>query len=160
MTGLTAMPDISAELAAIGSQRRGEDVRDAVVDALRAIIENGVWNADTEPVEGSTHPLTSGGLYSAIAGISGSMDTAVITLGTEWTGDGPVYRQTVTIAGTDETTKVDMMKNTELMRQMYNDRIYALWVQNDNGVLTAFAYGGRPTAPLTVECELTSRGAR
>ena len=59
--------DISTYVAQIEVASRGEDVRDAIVNALEAINDGSAWSGDEVPTEGSTHPITSGGAYNALA---------------------------------------------------------------------------------------------
>ena len=61
------MADISTYIAQIEVASRGEDVRDAIINALEAINDGSAWSGDDVPTEGSTHPITSGGAYNALA---------------------------------------------------------------------------------------------
>ena len=37
------------------------------------------------------------------------------------------------------------------MEEMINDGVIAIWIENDNGVLTAYALGAQPSSALTVQ---------
>ena len=77
-----------------------------------------------------------------------------VTIGTSWVGSGP-YRQAVTIGGVTANTKVDVQPDSTAMSRMLASGTTALWIENDNGTLTAVAMGDAPTTPLTVQCVLT-----
>lgn len=239
------MADISSYVAQIEVASRGEDVRDAIIDALEAINDGSAWNGDDVPTEGSSHPITSGGAYNALArkqdkltfdstpaqnspnpvtsgGIyealqhvegnvqlddaptqgstngvtsggvydalqevsenldlddtptsgsekpvtSGGIYTALhnihllvrkatITLGTAWAGEDP-YTQTVTLSGVDANDKVDLQPSAASLRQFIADGVRAIWIENDNGVLTAYCLGGHPTVEMSLQCTVES----
>lgn len=79
-----------------------------------------------------------------------------ISLATSWSGNGP-YTQTVTISNYTITanSKVDLQPDTDIISQMISDSIQALYIDNNNGTLTAYAVGAAPTAALTVQCTVT-----
>ena len=79
-----------------------------------------------------------------------------ISLTTTWSGSGP-YTQTVTISGYTVTanTKVDLQPDATTIAQLVTDSVNALYVENNNGTLTAHAIGAAPTAALTIQCVLT-----
>lgn len=83
---------------------------------------------------------------------------ASITLAsTSWTGSstGP-YTQTVTISGETITskTKVDIQPDSTVLTVMSSDGIYGMYIQNNNGTLTAYSVGAKPTSNLTVQVSL------
>lgn len=73
-----------------------------------------------------------------------------------WTGSDP-YTQTVTVSGTTITSnsKVDIQPNATAIQQMITDGCAALYIDNNNGTLTAYAIGSAPTANLTVQVTVT-----
>lgn len=77
-----------------------------------------------------------------------------VTLTTSWLGDGP-YTQVVSISGTTANTKVDLQPDAAALGQMLSDGVMALWIENDNGTLTAKALGAAPSEQLTLQCVLT-----
>lgn len=79
-----------------------------------------------------------------------------IALGLNWSGGGP-YTQAAAANGyiVTENTKVDLIQSTELFRQMSADRVDQIYISNENGVLTAYALGGRPTKALTIQALFT-----
>lgn len=239
------MADISTYVAQIEVASRGEDVRDAIINALEAINDGSVWSGDDVPVEGSRRPITSGGAYNALArkqdrltfdstpaqnspnpvtsgGIyealqhvegnielddtptqgstngvtSGGVYEALqdvetvldlddtptsgsdrpvtsdgvyhairnvhvlvrkktVTLGTAWQGEDP-YTQQVVLSGVDANDKVDLQPDEHALGQFIEDGIRAMWVDNNNGVLTVHCMGGPPSAEMVMQCTVES----
>jgi len=83
---------------------------------------------------------------------------ATISLTDTWTGSSSPYTQTVTVSGATITSdsKVDLLPDATVLAQMIEDGTTAMWIQNDNGVLTAYAMGTAPTVALTVQCTVST----
>lgn len=95
--------------------------------------------------------------------MAASASTAAPTRGTinltsTWTGESSPYTQTVTISGITITSdsKVDLLPDATVLAQMIEDGTTALWIQNNNGVLTAYAMGNAPTVALSVQCTVAT----
>lgn len=69
-----------------------------------------------------------------------------------WTGSESPYTQGVTITGGTAKTQVDLQADATVLAQMAEDSTIALYVENNNGIFTAYAMGEKPTADLTVQC--------
>ena len=82
-----------------------------------------------------------------------------VTLSTNWTGDASPYTQTVTISGTTTNSKVDLQPDATAITQMADDGTVALYIANDNGTLTAYAVGEKPTVELTIQATITEVSA-
>lgn len=93
------MADISQHVRQIELAARGEEVRDSIVNALEAINNESVWSADTVPTPGSTHPITSGGVWTALQNVTLEMDNVPTEGSTNAVKSGGVYEalQNVTI---------------------------------------------------------------
>lgn len=76
-----------------------------------------------------------------------------ITLDTSWSGAGP-YTHTVSISGITANSKVDLQPDATVISQMVSDGVQALYVDNNNGTLTAYAVGAAPTAALSIQCTI------
>lgn len=80
---------------------------------------------------------------------------STITLSTNWTGDSSPYTQTVTIPGTTSNSKVDLQPDATAIAQMVEDGTIAMYIVNNDGTLTAYAVGEKPTVELTVQATIT-----
>lgn len=79
-----------------------------------------------------------------------------LSLSTSWSGANP-YTQTATLSGYTTTlhTKVDLQPNATVISQLINDGVEALYIENNNGTLTAYAVGAAPTTSLTLQVTVT-----
>ena len=77
-----------------------------------------------------------------------------ITLSTNWTGNTSPYTQTITISGTTANSKVDLQPDVTVIAQMADDGTMALYIANNNGTLTAYAIGEKPTVGLTIQATI------
>ena len=82
-----------------------------------------------------------------------------VTLSTDWVGDASPYTQTVTISGTTNNSKVDLQPDATSIAQMAEDGVVALYIANDNGTLTSYAVGEKPTVALTIQATITEVSA-
>lgn len=80
---------------------------------------------------------------------------ATVTLSTNWTGNASPYTQSVTVSGTTANSKVDLQPDATAIAQMIDDGTVAMYVVNNNGVLTAYAVGEKPTVKLTIQATIT-----
>lgn len=72
-----------------------------------------------------------------------------------WTGSASPYTQTVTIAGTSAKSKADIQVNDDALTILIDSGTIAVWIENDNGTLTAKAKGEKPNADLTVQVTIS-----
>lgn len=105
------------------------------------------------------------GITNANGGIAGRGVTAnnladgaipvvrTISLSEEWTGDESPYKQTVTISGYTVTanSKIDIQPNAEALAQLMEKGVSALYIENNDGTLTAVAVGEKTDA-MTLQC--------
>lgn len=82
-----------------------------------------------------------------------------VTLSADWAGDASPYTQTVTISGTTANSKVDLQPDATAIAQMADDGAVALYIVNDNGTMTAYAVGEKPTAEMTIQATITEVSA-
>ena len=71
-----------------------------------------------------------------------------------WTGSGP-YTQTVTITGITVNSKVDIQMDATALGVLIDSGTSAIWMENNNGTLTAKALGEKPNANLSVQVTIT-----
>ena len=79
---------------------------------------------------------------------------ASVVLSTNWTGSASPYTQSVAISGTTSNSKVDLQPDASVIAQMMTDGTVALYIANDNGTLTAYAVGEKPTVALTIQATI------
>ena len=96
----------------------------------------------------------SGGSGSGQA--QGGGTTASIALSGVWSGNDP-YTQTVTVTGYTVTanTRADIMADDSVVDQMVADGVDTIYIENDNGVLTAYAVGGKPSGAYNITVVLS-----
>lgn len=80
-------------------------------------------------------------------------DTGTIQLSASWLGGDPYY-QSVTITGAtaDSTSRVDIYFTPAQLDALEQDGVRAVMIENDGGVLTAYAVGAAPSAAMTATC--------
>lgn len=98
---------------------------------------------------------------SSVNGQTGAVNTkpktGSVTLTTaNWTGNGP-FTQTVTVTGATVTanSKVDIQPNASVIQQMMDDGVSVLFIENNAGILTAYAVGAALTVDVTVQATVT-----
>ena len=81
-----------------------------------------------------------------------SMALAEITLqASSWASAGEYYTQRITLAGVKANERIDLLPDAAVLTQLMNDGVAALYVENNEGVLTAYSLGGKPTSNLTIQ---------
>ena len=80
---------------------------------------------------------------------------ATITLAAaDWTGDANPYSQVVTINTVTTATKIDLQPTAQQIVALQNEDI-ALMAENNGGVVTIYALGGKPSTDYTMQVLLT-----
>ena len=72
-----------------------------------------------------------------------------------WLGSESPYSQTVTGLGTTANSKVDIQMDATALGVIIDSGTSALWIENNNGTLTAKALGEKPNANLSVQVTIT-----
>ena len=71
-----------------------------------------------------------------------------------WTGDANPWPQVVTVNGVTANSKVDLQPTAVQIVELQNEEI-TLMLQNDDGVVTAWAIGNKPTKDYTMQVLIT-----
>jgi hypothetical protein len=72
-----------------------------------------------------------------------------------WLGSESPYSQTVTGLGTTANSKVDIQMDATALGVILDSGTSALWIENNNGTLTAKAMGEKPNADMAVQVMIT-----
>ena len=71
-----------------------------------------------------------------------------------WTGSANPYSQVVTVSGASANSKIDLQPTALQIVELQNTDI-ALMADNNNGVITVYALGGKPTVDYTMQALIT-----
>lgn len=72
----------------------------------------------------------------------------------QWTGSDSLYSQVVTLTGITEYSKVDLLPSVEQLAIFYNKDV-AFVTEQENGVVTVYAIGDKPTQDYTMQAQIT-----
>lgn len=94
-------------------------------------------------------------LNASDVGAEAEIQLGSIDLSATWSGAGP-YTQTVTVTGATITanSKVDIQLTAAQISALISAGVKSLLVENNSGVLTAYAIGA-PTSAMTVQVTVT-----
>lgn len=84
--------------------------------------------------------------------------TNVTLLASAWTGSDKFWSQVVTIAGTTEYSKVDLAPSAEQL-VIFHEKDIAFTTENEDGVITVFAIGDKPSNNYTIQAIVTEVSA-
>lgn len=110
----------------------------------------------------ATVPVASGGTGAATAaaartnlGAQAKIKTASITLPVaSWSGSASPYSQTVSVSGATAKSRIDLNPSAAVLAAAMEGG-YGLVIGNNNGTVTAYAVGAKPTAAITVQVSIT-----
>ena len=71
-----------------------------------------------------------------------------------WAGDTSPYSQVVAIAGITKYSKVDLQPSTEQLT-IFHQKDLAFVAENENGLVTVFCVGQKPTNDYTIQITVT-----
>lgn len=72
-----------------------------------------------------------------------------------WMGAESPYTQTVTISGITANSKVDIQMDATSLGVLIDSGTSAIWMENNNGTITAKVLGEKPNADMTVQVTIT-----
>lgn len=81
---------------------------------------------------------------------------ASITLSSNWEGNSSPYSQTVSIEGQNITNKsyITLCPSIDQLNELLNMGVEGLNMKNDNGELTAYVIGTKPSTEITMQCKV------
>lgn len=71
-----------------------------------------------------------------------------------WEGSDPLHHQVVSIPGVTPYSKVDLLPSVEQL-SIFHDKDLAFVTENEDGVVTVYALGDRPTRDYTMQVSIT-----
>lgn len=128
------------------------DTFSEVVKAVQELVDeykkNGV--SDEQVAQAVKAYLDKNG----IEGISSAKIGEVTLTASAWTGENNLYSQIVTIEGVTENSQVDLTPSVEQLAIFYEkDLTFA--TENENGIVTVYAVGQKPTNDYTIQVTIT-----
>lgn len=78
----------------------------------------------------------------------------VTLLSSAWVSDGNLHSQVVNIEGATENSQVDLTPSVEQLLIFY-EKDLTFTTENENGVVTVYAIGQRPTNDYTIQVTIT-----
>lgn len=78
----------------------------------------------------------------------------VTLLASAWGGTDNLHSQVVTIDGITQYSKVDLLPSVEQLAIFHNKNV-AFVTENEDGVVTVFAIGDKPTLDYTMQAQVT-----
>lgn len=80
--------------------------------------------------------------------------TRVLMLASAWTGNNNPYSQSINITGVGTNSKLDLQPTPDQIVSLQDSEI-SLMLTNDNGVVTAWAIGNKPTTDYVMDVLIT-----
>lgn len=120
------------------------------------IIQTGVNpdgdGASTDP----TLPIwqTMMNYFASLTTKPASKVTYVTLLASAWTGEDRLYSQVVTVDGVTEYSQVDLKPSADQLA-LFHEKDLALVTENEDGVVTVYAIGDKPTNDYTIQVSIT-----
>ena len=88
------------------------------------------------------------------SGVLNPIYTSVKLYASAWVGAEDPYSQVVKIAGVTANSKVDLLPSVEQLA-IFHDKDIAFVTENEDGVVTVYAIGDKPTQDYTIEVCIT-----
>ena len=92
--------------------------------------------------------------YNALANTPLRRIANVSLLASKWQGSASPYSQVVTIADITANDQVDLTPSVEQL-VIFHHKDLAFVTENENGVVTVYAIGEKPTANYTMQATIT-----
>ena len=104
------------------------------------------------------YPVTAVNGQTGDVAVQPSIVPGSLSLTGSWEDHETYFTQALTFEGMPANGKVDLQPDYATINQLIDDGVTSLYVENTDGVLTAYATGAAPTAALTIQCTITEVG--
>lgn len=92
--------------------------------------------------------------YNIAIASAATRATEIILLASAWVGDASPYSQVVEIESVTEYSQVDLLPSAEQLAE-FQKKDLALVTENEDGVITVFAIGTKPTRNWTIQATIS-----
>ena len=104
------------------------------------------------------YPVTAVNGQTGDVAVQPSIVPGSLSLTASWEDHETYFTQALTFEGMPANGKVDLQPDYSTINQLIDDGVTSLYVENTDGVLTAYATGAAPTVALTIQCTITEVG--
>jgi len=113
-------------------------------------------NPDGDPSTDPTLPIwqTMMNYFASLTTKPVAKVAPVTLLASAWTGSDHLYSQVVKIDGVTEYSQVDLKPSAEQLA-IFHEKDLAFVTENDDGVITVYAIGDKPTGDYTMQVSIT-----
>lgn len=101
--------------------------------------------------------LSMGDILQAVAEMLTSTQARIANvslLASAWEGEGSLYSQIVYINGVTPYSKIDLLPSVEQLA-VFHDKDVAFVTENEDGIVTVYAIGVKPTQNYTMQAQIT-----
>lgn len=117
-------------------------------------IEAALADDPLEIAAGGTGAATAAAALTNL-GAEPKIKTASVTLAAaSWSGSASPYTQTVSVSGATAKSRIDLNASAAVLAAAM-DGGYGLVIGNNNGTVTVYAVGAKPTTAITVQVSIT-----
>lgn len=128
------------------------------VEASRQAAETGRVNAEASRVSAEAARVKAETerelAFAELTEFATPVVKNVTLLASAWEGEDDPYSQVVEIEGVTPYSKVDLLPSVEQLA-IFHDKDIAFVTENDNGVVTVYCIGDKPTMNYTIEACIT-----
>lgn len=115
------------------------------LSAYAIAVKNGFVGTEKEWLE-SLKGGSAGGGTATIGTVN--------LLASNWVGEGNLYSQVVTVYGATPNSQIDLTPSVEQLAA-FHDKDLAMVAENEDGVITVYAIGQKPTNDYMIQVTIT-----